>query len=224
MGGQHNGVTVAIEPANELPQPLAQLHIDAGGRLVEHDYGRPMHQRLRHQHPPLHAAREHAHVGVGLVSQIETGEDFINPGVVAADAKIARLQTQRLTHREEGVKHQLLRHHAELAAGLTVIGDHVVAHDGELALIDTGEPRQGRNQRGFARAIGPQQAEELALLHLEINSVERLELTVALAHPGDTNGRHTHASFDSRVGSNSVTPYKSARLRKPAGIPTISIV
>ena len=57
--------------ADELPQPLAQLDVDAGGRLVEHDHRRPVHQRLRHQHAPLHAAGERAHVGVGLGREVE---------------------------------------------------------------------------------------------------------------------------------------------------------
>ena len=53
---QHDGMAVAVELADELPQALAQLDIHAGGRFVENDYRRLVHQSLRHQHPPFHPA------------------------------------------------------------------------------------------------------------------------------------------------------------------------
>jgi len=37
-------------------------------------------QRLRHQHPSLHAARELAHVGRGLVGKAQAFEQFVDPG------------------------------------------------------------------------------------------------------------------------------------------------
>src|SRR5689334_4101423 len=71
MSRQNDAVPVLIHAAYELPQPLAQLDVDAGGRLVEHDYWRFMHQRLRDEHAALHAAGERAHVGFGLAGEIE---------------------------------------------------------------------------------------------------------------------------------------------------------
>ena len=207
MRGQHDGVAVGIEPADELPQPLAQLHIHARGGLVEHDHRRAMHQRLRHQHPPLHAAREHAHVGVGLVGEVEAGEDLVDPGVVAADAEITRLQAQRFAHGEEGVEHQFLRHHAKLAPRLAVVGHHVVTHHRQRALVDPRQTGQCGDQRGLAGAIGAEQAEEFALADRQIHPVERLERAITLAHPGNANRRVAHApGAASSRGNRSVTP------------------
>ena len=87
VGGEHDGVAVAVEPADELPQPLAQLDVDAGGRLVEHDHRRPVHQRLRDQHPALHAARERAHVGVGLRREVEVVHHLVDPVAVRRAAR-----------------------------------------------------------------------------------------------------------------------------------------
>jgi hypothetical protein len=98
-----------------------------GGRLVEHDHRRPVHQRLRDQHAPLHAARELAHVGVGLVGQAQVVEQLVDPVVVVGHAEVAALDAQRLAHREERVEHQLLRHDAQAAARGGVVGDDVVA-------------------------------------------------------------------------------------------------
>jgi hypothetical protein len=69
--GQQHRVAFLVQARDELPQRLAQFHVDAGGGLVEHDHRRLVHQRLRHQHAALHAARELAHVGVGLVGQAQ---------------------------------------------------------------------------------------------------------------------------------------------------------
>jgi len=65
-------------------QRLAQLDVHTGGGLVEHDHRRLVHQRLRHQHATLHAARELAHVGIGLVGQAQAVEQLVDPGVVVS--------------------------------------------------------------------------------------------------------------------------------------------
>ena len=81
-----------------MPQGLAQFHVDPGGGLVEHDDGRAMHQGLGHQHAALHAARELAHVGLGLVTQAKVGQEFVDPVVVASQAEVGTLVAQRFTN------------------------------------------------------------------------------------------------------------------------------
>ena len=71
MRGEHDGVALAIQAPDESPQTLAQLHVHAGGRLVQHDHRRLVHQRLRHQHAALHAAGKGAHIGIRLVGQTQ---------------------------------------------------------------------------------------------------------------------------------------------------------
>ena len=67
MRGQQHGDAAGVELAHIAPELLAQLHIDAGGGLVQHQHRRVVHQRLGHQQPPAHAAREGAGIGIGLV-------------------------------------------------------------------------------------------------------------------------------------------------------------
>ena len=69
MRRQDDRVPVAIELADECPQALPQLDVDARRRLVQHDHRRLVHQRLADQHAPLHAARQRAHVGVRLAGR-----------------------------------------------------------------------------------------------------------------------------------------------------------
>ena len=77
--GEDDRVAVAVELADEAPQALPQLDVDARRGLVEHDHGRLVHERLADQHAPLHAARQRAHVGVGLRRQVEVMQDLVDP-------------------------------------------------------------------------------------------------------------------------------------------------
>jgi hypothetical protein len=67
---------------------------------------------------------------VALSRSPEAGQEFVDPCVVVLHAEVAGLDAQRLAHREERIEHELLRHHAQLAARLGVLHLHVVpAHD-----------------------------------------------------------------------------------------------
>ncbi|CFN70445.1 Uncharacterised protein [Bordetella pertussis] len=137
--------------------------------------GGAVHQGLRHQHAALHAVRQRAHVGIGLVGQAQVEQDFVDPVVVAAQAEIAGLDAQRLAHGEEWVVDQLLRHHAQGPAGGLVVGHDVVAAHAGAAGGGVRQAGQDRDQGGLAGAVGAEQAEELAVLDLQADIVERLE-------------------------------------------------
>ena len=154
MGGQQHGVALLVEPCNELPQVLAQLHIHTGSGLIEHDHRRLVHQRLGHQHAALHAPRELAHVGVGLVGQAQAVEQLVNPCIVVADAEVARLKAQRLAHIEKRVEHQLLRHHAEFAPGLRIVDLDIAAQHLDPPGSGAGQAGEYGDQGGLARTIG----------------------------------------------------------------------
>ncbi len=110
-------VPVAIELADEAPQALPQLHVNARRGLVEDDDRRLVHQRLADQHAPLHAARERAHVGVRLGREVQVMQDFVDPRVLVAQSEVAGLELERLAHAEKRIEHQLLRHHAQGCGG-----------------------------------------------------------------------------------------------------------
>ena len=185
MRGQHDGVAVAVEAPDEAPQRLAQFDIDAGGRLVEHDHRRLVHQRLRDQHAALHAAGQRAHVGVRLAGQVEVLHHLVDPRAVVAQAEVARLHGQRFAHREERVEHQLLRHHAQRAACGAVIAADVVAHDARRAAIRAHQSRENADQRGLAGAIGAEQPEKLTAFDAEADAGQRLQAAVTLGDVAD---------------------------------------
>ena len=171
--GQQNGVALFVEFGDELPQRLAQFHVHAGRGLIQHDHRRLVHQGLRHQHPALHAARELAHIGVGLVGQAQAFQQLVNPGVVVLHAEIARLDAQSLAHIEKGVKHEFLRHHTQAAPGGGIVFLHIVAQDAGRTAAGPGQAREHADHGGFARAIGAEQAKKLAFLNAKADIVNR---------------------------------------------------
>ena len=191
-------MALLVEFGNELPQGLAQFDIHAGRGLVENDHRRLVDQRLRHQHPALHAAGELPHVGVGLVGQAQAVEQLVNPGVVVFHAEIAGLEAQRLAHVEKRVEHQFLGHHTKPAARLGVIGLHVVPLHQHPAAGGARQARQNADQGGLARTVGTEQAKKFAFFDVEADVVERFERLSGAAAGGreglgdrlEGDGRH----------------------------------
>ena len=188
VGRQDDRVPFAVEATDELPEALAQFNVDAGSRLVEHDHRRLVHQRLRHQHTALHAARKTTHVGVSLVRQIEVGEDLIDPGIVVAKAEVAGLDTQGLAHREEGIEDQFLRHDAQQAPRFPILADDIAAEDGKPARIGPCQPGKAGNQGGLSGAIGTEQSEELTFGDVQGDTGECGQLAEALLELLNGNG------------------------------------
>ena len=83
-------------------------------------------------------------------------QDLVDPGVVVAEAEIARLDPQRLAHREERIEHELLRHHAERAARGAIVGADVVAQNARAAAIGSRRVRrESRSASSCRRRSAP---------------------------------------------------------------------
>src|SRR5688572_10949913 len=191
MRGQDNSMAVPDQAPDEVPQRLPQLDVHAGGRLVEHDDGRLVHERLPDEHAPLHAAGEATHVGVRFVGEIEVVKHLFDPGAVVTDTEVSRLNRQRLTHSEKRVEYQFLGHHAESAPGLPVTLDHVMTHDACGAAGRDAEPREYADEGGLARPVRPEQAEEITLRNAQTDARQGLQRTIALDEPLDLDrGNH----------------------------------
>ena len=183
-------MTFAIEAADEIPQSLAQFHIHTRCRLIQHDDGRLVYQRLRDQHASLHPARQGAHIAVGLGREVEVVHHLINPGVVVANAEVAGLHAQRFPHREERIKDQLLRHNTNALPRKAVVRHNIMAMNAHPTFIGSGEPGDDGNQGRFAGAVGAQQAKELALGNLQRYAAQRLQGAEALFDLINLDGGH----------------------------------
>ncbi len=187
---QYDRVAIAIQLADEPPQALPQLDVDARRRLVQHDHRRLVHQRLPDQHAALHAAGQRAHVGVRLSRQVQVVQDFVDPRAVPAQAEIAGLHFQRFAHAEERIEHQFLRNDAQVAPRKAKIGGDVVPEDARAAAIGPGEAGEDRDECRLAGAVRTQQAEELALLDGQVDAVQGLHAAEAARDILHVDGEH----------------------------------
>ncbi|MNV46882.1 hypothetical protein D3C71_1387280 [compost metagenome] len=175
MGGQQHGVALLVQARNEMPQCLAQLHVDTGRGLVEHDDGGFVHQGLGYQHAALHAAGKLPHIGVGLVCEAQVLQQLVNPGVVVLDTEVAGLETQCLAHVEKRIEHQLLGHHAQLASRIGKVRLHVTALHQHPSLRGTCQASQNADEGGFASPIGTEKSEKFAFFDIQADLVQCLE-------------------------------------------------
>ena len=193
MGGEDDGHTGVAQRSHIVPHALAQLDVDAGGRLVEKQDGRFVRQSLGDQDPALHAARQRHELRVLSVPQGEALQHALDIGGVLPFAPQSAAERDRRPHRLEHVGGQLLRHEPDQRPYGPVIGDDVVTVDGDLAGTWGHDPANDVDQRGLAGAVRPEQSEDLAFLDVEIDILERLEARgVGLRHVLDGDDRWRH--------------------------------
>ena len=148
-----------------------------------------MHQRAREQQTPAHAARELRRAHARLRAQVEDVHHLARAaaGVRAVHAVVAAVVEQRLLDVEEAVEVDVLLGEADEAAGVERVVR--VPEDARLARGDADQVADGGDQRRLARAVGPQQPEELARPDLQVDPVERQEaVVVALRQAGELEG------------------------------------
>ena len=71
---------LAAQRVDQRPQLLADLRVEADGRLVEQHQPRPVHERAGDQQPPAHAARELVDARVAAVGEVGHLERALDRG------------------------------------------------------------------------------------------------------------------------------------------------
>ena len=86
------------------------------------------------------------------------------------------MEVEVLAHGEAAVQRVGLRHHADDLLGQAGVRPHVDAADRRPAAGGDDAGREHADGRGLPRAVGPPQAEDLALVHLEVEPVDGAEI------------------------------------------------
>ena len=160
-----------------------------------------MHERAGQQQAPAHAAGQHRGAHVGLRAQVEDVHHLARaaarPG--ALHAVVAAVVEQRLLDVEEAVEVDVLLGQPDQRPG--GVGAVVVAEDARLAGGDADEVADRADERRLARPVGPQQTEEGAVGHHEVEAVEGEEaIVVALRETFEREGsRRGHPHVDVSV-------------------------
>jgi hypothetical protein len=175
--GQDDGRPLIVDLAEEVPHRPADLDVDAGGRLVEDQKPRFVHQRARDHEAPLHSARERACDGIAAVPELQLLQVFLRAllGKPPRNAVEARLVHDDREHRLEHVEVDFLRHDADaglrqLELAVEVVSEHL---DRAAGLVD--ERGDDADRGRLARAVRTQEREEIALRHGEVDTLECLD-------------------------------------------------
>jgi len=97
--GEQHGAPAAGERADPFPQGPARFHVEAGGRLVEHDQVRRADERQRDRQPALLAAGKVAHPATRERGQSERRQRLVDVGrmrIMCRDGPRDLARTQRI--------------------------------------------------------------------------------------------------------------------------------
>src|ERR1022692_4681932 len=88
------------------------------------------------------------------------------------------MMLQVFEHGEFAIDARMLKHDAELAADLDGAAGEIMAHHTRAAGLNRNQSRKNFEQRGFAAAIGTEEAEDLAACDGEADIVQRLAVAI----------------------------------------------
>src|SRR5215212_9575006 len=171
MRREKYGHPTTIQLPDVAPQLVAQLHVHARRRLVQEEDLGIVYEGPGEEYPPLHASRERVGALVAPVREPEPLQQLLRPlaGLLLRHPVIASVEDQGLLHGQEPVQVDLLGGDPDHPPGLPEFPVGVSAEDLHRARVGPDEADHAVDQGGLAGAVRPEQAEELAGLHLQRN-------------------------------------------------------
>ena len=171
---QQHRAALGLEPLDEVPQRAPALRIEAGRRLVEEDQLRIVDERQRDRQPLALAAATAPWSGALLRSSSPSCVDELARsgsalGVEAAEERRSARSTVRF-----GIQRRGLELDADALLELGAVARRVDAEDVALPAVGPIEALEDLDRRRLARAVGAEQAEDLAARDLEADAVDRL--------------------------------------------------
>ena len=201
--GDQDGVAERGLVADEGPQPLDALRVEAVGRLVQ-DEDLWIPEQGRGQLQPLpHAQRELAHPTPGHVGQADQVEGLVHPGHRETGSEGHRLQV--VLGPAGRVEAGGLEHRPDVPDGLVEF--HIApSAEGGGAPADGHQAQQHPECRGLARSVGPEEPGHPAGGHLEGELVHGPEGSELLGQPAHFDGRRHRPDGTPAVAGIGVIP------------------
>ncbi len=209
VGGQQQGEALPRQPPHLLPHHRPALRIEAGGRLVEEEDRRPVHQTHGQVEAPLHSPRVRVGGAVRRRGHLEQRQQLLDAGAQRRRRQPVELplQSQVLPPGGGRIDSRRLGHVADPPPHLARPRRDVDAVDAGGASRRRRQRREDAHGRGLARAIGAEQREHLARLDGEGHPVERHHAAAVglaqLAHLDRARRVHPASVIASRRGRGS---------------------
>ena len=210
---QQHRLAEQAQRADHLPRSAARCRVEPGRRLVEEEEIRVADERDAEVEPALLAAGERLHARVLLRGETDELDHLVD---VARLLVVAGEHAVRLAHAEVRPELGLLEHDADPLAELGARVLWVVPEHGHLAGVAPSVALEDLDRRRLAGAVRAEQAEDLALLDVEIDAAHRREIAVGLLQAA--NGDRLHSSSTSACahgGNGGSSPPASAATALP---------
>jgi hypothetical protein len=162
---------------------VAAARIQAGGRLVEEDHPWRTHERHGEVQPATHATGVGRRRATSRVDEIEALQQLGDPIACRGAVEVVEVghQPQVLLTGEHVVDRRELAGDADRGPHAVRIVAHVAARHSHLARVGWDQGGQDPHDRRLARPVGPEQREDRALGHGEIDPAEHDDLAEGLA-------------------------------------------
>ena len=182
MAGIHHRGALVAQTADALQDGIATLRVDRHRGLVKKDELGLVRDAAGDVKAARQATRKLTGAKLRKVAQTDKVDRLVHQR--AAALAVVDVQTAEiidvLAHREL-VKHRhLLRHHADAALEVVAGGRHGLAEQLDGALVVGEQLQDAVDGRGLARAVGAEQAKDLARGDVQVKVVERDKIVVAL--------------------------------------------
>ena len=169
-----------LQLGEHVPEFVARHGIDPRRGFVEQQHRGTVDQRAAQRQLLFHAAREFpgAARAEGFDLSVDRGDQVaVGRGI---DAEQRGEEVEVLLDREVGVEREPPGHVTHPPADFAVLPHDVAAIDRRRASVGVYQRREQAEQRGFARAVGTDQSEQLAPRDFECHAVERRQRAVML--------------------------------------------
>jgi hypothetical protein len=176
--GEKDGTAGGFELLDQIPKLAAGLRVEAGGGFIEKQKIGIANKRASQSEALLLAAGKIADAGILFFFELDERDSFVRAG---SPLKKASEQAKRFEHGQFFGKLRILQLNAEALAELLGIGLPMHAKKFHFASVGSGETFADFDGCGFARAIGPEEAEALAGAYFEIEAVDGHDVLISLA-------------------------------------------
>ena len=206
------------ELEEQVPQVAPRHRIDPGRRLIEEDQPGLVQQGTGQGQPLLPPAGERVRRASPGAAQAHPIDQLLlaMPRTGRRQPVDARVEVEVLLRRQVLVEGELLRHVPDPRAHGLRIAHRVMAQHPGRSRCQRDQPAEGADQRGLARPVGPEQAEDLAVAHGQAHAVDR-------GQPAEPDG--DLADIDDRPGRLAGRPaHPDLPVPGGPGFPSIGIV
>src|SRR5215510_15277624 len=178
MRREEDRLAFCVELAQQIPDRATSLRVKAGGRLIEKQNRRIVHQRASDLQPLRHAPRINSWFLVSTLRELKPFQQLLRAPLSDSFwyTKVLSVKQQVLATGQAAVEVVVLRADADASLDRNWMALDIDAVNNCASTGRQDSRRENSDRSGLTCAIRSEQSEELASLDLEGNAVERFHL------------------------------------------------